>query len=56
MNPSLTASDIAQGKILYIPSAADGASSHIGKVTQIVKYAKESRGLIQKDYIVFCRI
>ena len=51
INPSLTASDIAQGKGLpFIPSAVDGASSHIGKLTQIVKHGKESSGLIQKHW------
>ena len=51
INPSLTASHIAQGKGLpFIPSAVDGASSHIGKLTQIVKHGKESSGLIQKHW------
>ena len=49
VNPSLTASDIVQGKGLpFIPSAVDGASSHIGKLAQIVKCGKEGSGLIQK--------
>ena len=49
INSSLTASDIAQGKGLpFIPSAVDGASSHIGKFAQIVKCGKEGSGLIQK--------
>ena len=51
INPSLTASDIAQGKRLpFIPSAVDRASSHIGKITQIVKHGKESSVLIQKHW------
>ena len=51
INPSLTASDIAQGKGLpFIPSAVDGASSHIGKLAQIVKCGKEGSGLIQKHW------
>ena len=42
INPSLTALDIAQGKGLpFIPSAVDRASSHIGKLTQIVKHGQE---------------
>ena len=42
INPSLTASDIAQGKgFPFIPSAVDGANSHIGKLAQIVKCGKE---------------
>ena len=49
INQSLTASDIAQGKGLpFIPSAVDGASSHIGKPAQIVKCGKEGSGIIQK--------
>ena len=49
INPSLIASDIAQGKGLpFIPSAVDGTSSHIGKLAQIVKCGKEGSGLIQK--------
>ena len=51
INPSLTASDIGQGKGLsFIPSAVDGASSHIGKIAQIVKHAKESSGLVEKHW------
>ena len=53
INPSLTPSDIAQGKGLpFIPSAVDGASSHIGKVAQILNMPKkvvvsfESTGLL----------
>ena len=51
INPSLTSSDIAQGKGLpFIPSAIDGASLHIGKLTQIVKHGQESGGFIQKHW------
>ena len=51
INPSLTASDIAQGEGLpFIPSAVDGASSHIGKLAQIVKCGKEGSGRIQKHW------
>ena len=47
----MTASDIAQGIGLpFIPSAVYRASSHIGKLTQIVKHGKESSGLIQKHW------
>ena len=34
----------------YVPSAVDGASLQIGKLTQIVKHGKESSGLIQKHW------
>ena len=47
----MIASDIAQGKGLpFIPSAVDRASSHIGKLAQIVKCGKEGSGLIQKHW------
>ena len=47
----MTTSDIAQGKGLsFISSAVDRASSHIGKLTQIVKHDKETSGLIQKHW------
>ena len=36
--------------LFSISLAPDGASSHIGKVTQIVKHAKESHGLNQNDW------
>ena len=36
---------------IYIPSAPDGACSHIGKVTQILNMPKKAVGsLIQKDW------
>ena len=45
----MTASGIAQGKGLAI-FCTFRASSHSGKVTQIVKHAKESNSLIQKNW------
>lgn len=49
INPSLTATDIAQGKGLpFIPSAVDRASLHIAKVVQVAKHAKQSSGIIDK--------
>ena len=41
-NPSLTPSDIACGKGLgFLPAAVDGASCHSGKMSLVVKKAKE---------------
>ena len=37
-------------RIAFIPIAVDGASSHIGKLAQIVKCGKEGSGLIQKHW------
>ena len=37
-------------KDFFILSAVDGASSHIGKLAQIVKCDKEGSGLIQKHW------
>ena len=49
-DPSLTPySDIASGKGLgFLPAAVDGASCHSGKVSLIIKKAKERKGLTKK--------
>ena len=53
-NPSLTTSDIAQGKGLgFLPSAADDASCHTGKISQEVRRAKSLNGYSEKDWSQF---
>ena len=49
-DPSLTPySDIASGKGPgFLPAAVDGASCHSGKVSLIIKKAKERKGLMEK--------
>ena len=53
-NPSLTTSDIVRGQgIGFLPSAADDASSHVGKVSQEVRRTKIKKGLIDKGWSPF---
>ena len=49
VNPSLTTSDIVRGQgIGFVPSAADDASSHVGKVSQEIGKIKVKNGLSDK--------
>ena len=51
---SLTTSDIAQGKGLgFLPSAADDASCHTGKISQEARRAKSLNGYSEKDWSPF---
>ena len=50
-NPTLTPSEIACGKgVGFIPSAIDLASSHTGKVLQVIKKTKQLKGLNDKQW------
>ena len=50
-NTTLTTSDIVQGKgIGFLPSAADDASCHTGKVSQQVRKTKIKTGLNERNW------
>ena len=53
-NPTLTTFDIVQGKgIGFLPSAADDASCHTGKVAQEVRKTKTKKGIHEKNWLPY---
>ena len=53
-NTTLTTSDITRGQGLgFVPSAADDASCHSGKVSQEIRKTKTKKGLNEKGWSPF---
>ena len=51
-NPTLTPTNIAAGKGLdFTPSAVDGASAHLGKVSRLVNQVKRNTALSARNWM-----